>query len=88
MKHTIHVTAEDIKNGKPFECEQCPVALAIKRQLEEYDVVVDGIEICIRHDYVPTPDPVNVFIGLFDNAKSRHLAEPFWFDLEIPENTI
>lgn len=35
MKIKICVTKQDIKNGKPQSCHNCPIALAVKRALKK-----------------------------------------------------
>lgn len=85
----IHVTQEDIYTGYPCSSAECPVAVAINRQIPvKYFSLVDGNYIYIRkRDFskehtVVTPRSVARFIRKVDNDKK---AKPFRFNLNWEE---
>lgn len=77
----IQVTAEDIANGIPYECEACPVALALKKHSPnvDADIIVDADNIWWGEAAYSTPEEVVSFITNFDKGDA---VEPFEFYLE------
>ncbi len=86
----IQITEEDIRNGRPCVGLSCPVAIAFKRATMASYADVTGRCIYARIGNIDldcvTPESVRDFIDLFDSKISRHLAEPFEFDLDIRLN--
>lgn len=85
----IHVTQEDINAGHPCRSAECPVAVAINKQIpEEYYSLVGSNYIRIRkRDFSKewsaiTPRSVLRFIKKVDNDKK---VEPFGFNLNWKE---
>lgn len=78
-KLRVEVTASDIAEGIPADCERCAIALAIKRARPgaRVSVVEDTIEID-GDQFTPPPEAV-AFIDSFDRDKER--CNPFGFDL-------
>ncbi len=84
----INVTTEHIAKGKPGDCSNCPVALALVDGIPNVTfVLIDGhdIDLCdAKHVHnVATPQEVQEFILNFDRGIKPHL--PFSFELEVPE---
>lgn len=85
-KITVNVTQEDIDNGEPDDCSECPVALAIWRELPLFRGVRvnrDGIYLVDMDNRVyerDFPHGVLNFIGLFDEGG---YVEPFSFELDL-----
>lgn len=75
----INVTKKDIAKGKRREPEDCPVALAIKRQKVAIICVgIDRIWIADK-DAISTPKTVQRFIERFDCGNP---VKPFSFTLK------
>lgn len=68
----IQVTQEDIDNGWPLDSCMCPVALAIKRHITEFDTLVGY--------YSKLPDECYKFMRSFDKQKS---VQPFEFEIDL-----
>jgi len=88
MKHTIHVTKEHIDQGQPNVASRCPVALAIKEQLNDVVTVCpmwefDGTWVfgLGNRDDMPLPEPAARLARDFDRRKP---VEPMSFELEVP----
>ncbi len=89
----IEVTADDIANGKPYECVRCPIALAMKRAGIDQVAVGDRF-FCFgpggpedpnslddaREHHVLPPE-AGRFVDRFDSLQP---VEPFSFNVEIP----
>lgn len=83
----VSVTAEDIRQGRPSAVSDCPVALALRRALEEAGMK-PWAGVCPGHFHwpsheneVPWPDErVQKFINSFDAGQP---VEPFEFDVEV-----
>jgi hypothetical protein len=75
----IHVTQEDIEQGKRFECDHCPVALAIKRTTG-MSVSVHSDKISLASGQFTTPVEVVAFIDMFDG---RLAVQPFEFEISF-----
>lgn len=88
MRIKVNVTARDIKYGKPYDIDACPVARAIKRtkwgRTNKFEVgrclIVSGNVINIA--YISWPDEVNLFITEFDFDGD---VKPFTFEMDVPE---
>lgn len=91
MKITIHVTQAHIDAGNAKSCTSCPIAQAI-RQSTPYvrnEVGKDTIDLYDNYGLVKAgvcmTDMARKFVAQYDNVQTRHLAQPFSFDLELPE---
>jgi hypothetical protein len=91
---TIDVTAEDIKRGYIADCQDCPVALAVRRALglEPYYYLgvgptciyfYDGPADCGRAVELP-PEAVAWIAALDRHGKGLH-ARPFTFTVSLPD---
>lgn len=93
MKTTLHVFVQDrhINEGERINCSECPVALAIKEELENlsndfYSISINQSTLQIRkngviqYPIIYTPRSVANFIGRFDDDK---LAMPFNFKIKV-----
>jgi hypothetical protein len=85
----IQVTKQDISQGKRTAPDECPIALAIKRQLKHTYVSVGRDFISLmkigRLDRLATPKRVSRFILSFDCNFFKWLwCRPFSFDLDVP----
>lgn len=83
----IAVTDDDIMHGKPNECVECPIGLALKRDYPDLDYSVGNSEITVygsmfgrenqlQYYHVPLPVEAIAFISAFDAHKP---VEPFSF---------
>jgi hypothetical protein len=86
---TISVTAAHIARGVRDDCENCPVALAIRDAIPDVKLVaVDGNRATFagRYDWIDIELPLAVgeFIGNFDDGGT---VGPFSFDLDYPAVT-
>ena len=91
MIRLIEITQDDIANGIPYDCKQCAIALALKREYKTNDVEVsipeDYVSLCVGKNelnirYQMEQDVMD-FIDLFDNYRDDKVAKPF--TLEIRE---
>lgn len=86
MKVTVDVNMHDITDGNQGSCWDCPVALAVRRALPDYTVVVfdDSISLLARktdeQHSINISEDVEAFIRSFDNDGD---VRPFSFELEI-----
>ena len=84
----IHVTADHIHRGEPYDGERCPVALALA-DLGYIGVSVsltpagDGVSILLQgHVYtIPDSAPIAKRIFLFDTT---YAMRPFAFEMSLP----
>lgn len=90
-KHTVNVTAEDIREGGRVDAFCCPVALALRRAVPPHveRVGVTGAYAALwtpdcghRTTDVLLPDAARAFIDRYDDG---HDVEPFTFEIEIPD---
>jgi hypothetical protein len=92
MRVKVEVTQEDIDQGIPSDCTDCPVALALCRVLDLPDTIT------VAHSIIrlPTPDGwqriripdhVRQWIYTFDR-KGRSRVGPMTFELEVPEKHV
>lgn len=89
MKIIIHVTKEDIRNGVRANCNECPVALAIKRRIKpELYVEVRASGIDIGDVHIVNCISTYGFISGFDNCPQeyRDMLKPIRFMIEIPSS--
>lgn len=78
----IEVRQEDIDRGVRGACNQCPVALAIRRTLPGIRAMADSLRLDLTPNYfVWTPSVARRFILDYDRGQPVH---PFSFPLEIP----
>lgn len=88
---TVEVTQDDIIHGKPQDCCECPVALAVQRTFGPEFAVDVAFRIFIepsigqRAEFV-RPRSVIDFIRRFDApAIFGSGVEPFTFTLDVPD---
>lgn len=86
MRVKINVTKDDIKNGEPGDCENCPIALRVKKLIKkEYRdelSVVNCIEI---GDYMSCENKkMDKFIHDFDNLP-KEKVKPVSFVVDLPK---
>ncbi len=77
----VTVKHEDITNGIPRSCNDCPIALALRRLFPEAAVHVAYHRIAIDDGRTVTPDIVRKFVKDFDRGRP---VEPFEFPLPEP----
>ena len=92
----VEVTQEDIDKGIPEDCNNCAVALALKRKYKTDDVFVSipddyvlitvrGEELNIRSNY---ENDILDFIDVFDRQyyyenPEEHKPKPFEFEVNV-----
>ncbi len=88
----VEVTFDDIANGTPGACRDCPIALALERLLS--DRVLFVVELgCLSwagptigaHGSIPMPQAAADFIEGFDRG---YEVEPFGFEIELPDELL
>lgn len=92
---TVHVTAENIRDGQPSDCTLCPIALAIMEAFAALGVELDAkapVKAYGDHVQVTYEDgsarlgilslQARDFIRAFDRDP-RHPPEPFTFQLQL-----
>lgn len=89
MKIRIVVTKKDIIAGVQANCNECPVALAIKRRIKPglyVEVRASGIDISDVH--IVNSISTYGFISGFDNCPQeyRDTLKPIRFMIELPIN--
>lgn len=76
----IKVTQEDINKGKKHNCNECPVALAIKRIINDKYIKTHKANLSIDSVWYPLPSIVVKFISDFDKGI---MVKPFEFELNL-----
>ena len=83
----VELTQEDIDQGIPRDCGNCPVARAIERAMGvscKVEVEANRLDVYDGETWwTPLPAMVETFVDNFDNVNQRVLCEPFTFDLEL-----
>tara|TARA_R100000655_G_scaffold99982_2_gene144215 strand:- start:554 stop:871 length:318 start_codon:yes stop_codon:yes gene_type:complete len=80
MKHKINVTEEDIKDGKPGQCDTCAISQALKRtfKVDEAYTEVDGGDIILtvneKKYEVDYKNESDVLDFIFDFDQYDHLS--------------
>ena len=64
----------------------CPVARAIRDEIDETDVKVTITRIWVRNMAVLHPTRVHAFVRKYDSPVKRKSVKPFNFYLEVPDN--
>lgn len=85
MRKLISVTRKDINEGKKLSQSSCPIALAIRRDLDIAYVRVEENFVRILDDYFThrhLSSSAQKFIDNFDN-KGKKSVKPFSFYLEV-----
>lgn len=78
---TIKVTSEDIRNGMKYDCNSCPIVLAIRRYVTPGSLVsVTSYLAKIGANSYRLSITAQIFIYNFDNDIK---VEPFEFELDI-----
>lgn len=80
----IHVDRDHIREGQQNVGYACPVALAIRDELNKPETAVDAglYTIIVNGKKFQTPDQVRLFMDRFDYAKQPNRCRPFSFELE------
>jgi hypothetical protein len=80
----IHVTQEDIDQGRAGDSHECPIALAIRRETGGKEPDVHDTIFMLKgwQAYKSLPDEAMRFIELFDCAGPKHV-QPITLDLPI-----
>ena len=79
---TITVTQEDIDHGFIHDCDNCPIAMAIRSQFPDADIEVVMTMCSINGRIYDLPREASNFIKQFDAQEV--LPEPFSFVLGTP----
>lgn len=90
-KLTISVRQTDILYGKKFNCESCPIALAVKRiwagNGEKISVQIDSFScriFALSEEWLATlSEKTRAFVINFDNNPDTTKVQPITFDLEF-----
>lgn len=89
----INVTQKDIDEGIQFDCENCAIARACKRQLKERKFVgiqfyehKAAIRVGGRFSGIELPQKVDEFVRQFDNNKKK--VKPISFNITIADKYI
>lgn len=92
MIKEIEVTQNDIDQGKPERCFECPISLAIQRHLKpEYQARVATFGVLFRQGHqwlteTELPAEARSFIKQFDwPGQGARYVHPFKFPLDIPD---
>lgn len=86
MKHKVktinlEITQADIDNGRKQSCGWCPVAIAVKRQLQLDDVSVGIDNIWLGPDkYTPLPHFIRDWIRNYDASRP---VKPFTYKIDV-----
>jgi hypothetical protein len=85
MTATINVTQDDIDQGRPEDCRNCPVAIATERALQQ-PISVDGEQIRLHRSchFIRLPKIAQAFVANFD-AFDRDQPKPFTFEITFPD---
>ena len=97
IKIKIEVTGEDIADGQPNNCRECPVAIAARRAVTMPGLVVyvaqkrrwrrARLQLVIDEqimDTIPLSFRASIFITYFDNfGPNSFLVRPFSFFINI-----
>jgi hypothetical protein len=79
----IHVTQDDIDQGRPGNSYECPIARAISRETGEETEVGGGyFQLHSWKQYKTLPDHAVAFIETFDTKGPEHV-QPITLDLPI-----
>jgi hypothetical protein len=95
----VCVTLQDIKNGRPGECNLCPIALALTRVTKDREVMVYNKDYIIwievgGHTLLAPPE-VQRFVRMFDKQPRtgdgyidiyhKNYNPPIPFEFELPD---
>ena len=87
MRKLIRVKQEHIDaTGDSYDMRTCPVARAIRDEIDETDVKVTQTRIWVGNMTVLHPTRVNAFVRKYDTSSERKSVEPFNFYLEVSDN--
>ena len=86
----IDVTQDHINNGKRYECNACPIALAFQKHINDdysFEINDEYIDVVTKfngytQDEITVPYTVTAFVRNFD---SRKPVEPFSFQIDIQD---
>jgi hypothetical protein len=83
MKKTIRVTQELIDNGQKIDAACCPVALALKKEVDPKASCGDtSCYLGKRYGRHELPQAVITFVKAFDKGLP---VEPFEFEIDLPD---
>ena len=80
-KIKINVTKNDIKNGVKLHGGRCPIALAMRRKIKNFETV-DRLEVVIGGKRLQTPPRIEEFIRKFDHNIKVNASS---FFIEVPK---
>lgn len=87
MRKLIHVKQEHIDAaGDFYTAKSCPVARAIRDEIDETDIDVTPTRIWVGDTGILQPTRVNAFVRKYDSPRRRKSVKPFNFYLEVPDN--
>ena len=75
----IEVTQQDISEGTPGVCMECPIALAVQRATGDKDASVTPQIVWVGGTFYVLPVTAREFIRKFDGRKD---VAPFEFEME------
>lgn len=86
----IDVTQDHIDNGKRYECNACPVALAFQKHINDdysFEINDEYIDVVTKFNgytqaEITVPCTVTAFVRDFDSIKP---VKPFSFQIDIPD---
>lgn len=89
MTYLIQVTEDDIREGEADNCFECPVSIALEREIGTCCTATQRkIQVWNGKgfDSIQTPITARDFIANFDEARPDHRREPepFSFEIELP----
>ncbi len=87
MRKLIRVKQEHIDAaGNSYTTTSCPVARAIRDEIDETNINVTCSRIWIGDTPILHSTRVNAFVRKYDNPSKRKSVKPFNFYLEVPDN--
>ena len=87
MRKLIRVKQEHIDAaGDDYSIDTCPVARAIRDEIDETNINVTCTIIWIGDRPVLQPTRVHAFVRKYDNPSKRESVKPFNFYLEVTDN--
>jgi hypothetical protein len=91
MKYVIDVTAEDIAEGRRWDCEKCPIVLAARRALPPSFQNLTASPTGLGYGRwerkqrfaIPLPAEAQGFMRLFDGDGRAGSVDPISFELDV-----
>lgn len=85
MRVKIDVTARDIRRGRPWRADACPLFLACDRLLRDVETVYFCVAFQGSEDYVDLPPRAMDWVNDFDLGNP---VKPFSFTLNVPAKLV